>query len=152
MTITVAQIRAAITIANAGGTPEMGYNQSKWCGSARCVLGHARIIAGVAEIDDGPQSGEIEDSPAGRVLARLMGCVRPDILRAMRAVGDDGIIGLAHADLRGINLRGADLSHADLSHADLSEADLSHADLTGADLTNADITGADLRGIIGYAA
>ena len=111
-TITVANIREAITIARQGGRDGRGYDQARWCGTSCCVLGWARSVAGVDQVDSGPQGGEIEDTPEGRTLARLMNCSSPDILTVMDAVQRDGTIdlseaNLSEADLRWTNLRGA---------------------------------------------
>jgi hypothetical protein len=45
--ITEADIDEAIRRAEAGGAGGVGYDQSRWCGTACCVLGHARIVAGL---------------------------------------------------------------------------------------------------------
>lgn len=122
--ITVANIRQAIEVCDAGGTAEVGYDQASWCGTARCVLGHARIIAGVPEMDAGPMPGEIEDTPEGRTLARLMPCFSPDVLRVMRAVRSDGLIDLTEAAVRAAALRVASMCGADMIGPHLRWADL----------------------------
>src|SRR5579885_3197225 len=116
------------------------------CGTACCVLGFARHLAGLPERRGGPQPGEIEDTPRAQTIARLMCCGSPDILRVMRAVRPDGSIHLAGANLAGVDLGWANLSNADLSGADLSNADLALAYLRGANLSAAKLSGANLSG------
>ena len=105
--ITEKHIDEAIKVAKAGGTTEHRYDQRRWCGTACCVLGHARIIAGLPERDEGPTPNEIEDTPRAQRIAQLMLCPSPTILRVMEAVQADGRIVLAGADLRDADLRGA---------------------------------------------
>ena len=159
--ITEAHLDQAITWAEAGGNGEHAYDQSSWCGTACCVLGFARLAAGVKEVNMGPRSGEIENTPRAETISRLMSCSSKDILRVMSTVQPDGTINLHGADLtcanltsanlRGAvltdaNLRGADLIGADLTGANLIGADLTDANLTGANLTSANLIGADLTG------
>jgi len=76
-------------------------------------------------------------------------------------VGDDRIIGLDYADLRGVDLsglqidgihlvgaylQGANLSGADLSRASLESANLDYANLSGTNLKDASLYGIDLTG------
>ncbi|MFN8472452.1 MAG: pentapeptide repeat-containing protein [Anaerolineae bacterium] len=60
--------------------------------------------------------------------------------------GDDPIISLDKAELRGAQLRGADLTGAHLTEANLREADLRGAYLGRASLRGASLQQADLRG------
>ena len=125
------------------------HQQQSWCGTACCVLGHARRMAGLPEVNAGPGYDEIEDTPRAQTLSRLTGCGSADILRAMRAVRDDGIVDLRGADLRWANLSGANLSGADLRGANLRGANLSGANLSGADLSWANLSWANLSEALG---
>jgi hypothetical protein len=142
ITITEAHIDKAIELAEAGGGLGHTYDQSAWCGTSCCVMGLARIVAGVPGVPNGPRAGEIDDTPRAQTLARLMGCGASGILLVMRGVKADGSIDLSGADLRGAYLRGADLRDASLSGADLRDADLRGADLRYASLSDADLRGA----------
>lgn len=127
------------------------YNQSAWCGTACCVLGHARRIAGSGRLKGGVREGEIADCPKAQRIAKLTVYTSPDVLKVMEGVGMDGGIDLSstdtsNANLRRVNLAGVNLADADLSDADLTGADLRWANFTGANLTNADLRYADLRG------
>lgn len=149
--ITEADIDEAIKIAKAGGRDGKGYDQANWCGTSCCVLGWARIVAGLLDLNEGPREEEIVDTPRAKTLGRLMESGRRDILLVMEHVRDDGVIDLRGADLRMRNLRYADLSDADMRGANLTGADLRGAilrgtDLGGADLRNADLHNADLSG------
>ena len=81
------------------------------------MLGQARLLAGIPEINDGVQEGEIENTPRAQRIARLMNCSNRDILKIMRAVNSEGNINLRVADLQGAHLEGADLEGADLREA-----------------------------------
>ena len=144
--ITEEIIDKAIAAAEEGHINGLTYNQSSWCGTACCVLGFARHIAGLPEKNDGPQDEEFMDSPRIMAIRQLMRSPTPAILGIMRKVSAEGKIDLRGADLRGADLRGADLRRADLTDANLTDADLRGAYLRGADLTGANLTGADLRG------
>jgi hypothetical protein len=146
--ITEAHIDQAITWAEAGGNGEHAYDQSSWCGTACCVLGFARLAAGVKEVNMGPRSGEIENTPRAETISRLMNCSSKDILRVMSTVQPDGTINLRGADLTGAVLRGAVLRGAVLTDANLTDANLRGAVLTDANLRGADLTGAVLRGAV----
>ena len=151
--ITEAVLDEAIEAAEAGHINGLTYDQSSWCGTACCVLGFARHIAGLPEQNIGPQDSEFSKSPKISTLKKLMKCSSPDILRVMKSVTGDGKINLSDAVLSGAVLSGAilsgtDLSGADLRGADLSSAVLSGAILSGADLSDADLSGAVLRGVV----
>jgi uncharacterized protein YjbI with pentapeptide repeats len=146
ITITEQHIDKAIELAEAGGGLGYTYDQSEWCGTSCCVMGFARIVAGVPEIPEGPRAGEIENTPRAQTLARLMGCGASGILLVMRGVKADGSIDLSGADLSNADLRDADLSDASLRGADLRYADLRGVNLRGADLRGAHLSGADLSG------
>ena len=161
--ITEAVLDEAIEAAEAGHINGLTYDQSSWCGTACCVLGFARHIAGLPEQNIGPQDSEFSESPKISTLKKLMKCSSPDILRVMKSVTGDGKINLSDAVLSGAVLRDADLSGADLrdavlrgvvlrgavlSGAILSGAVLSGAILSGADLSDADLSGAVLRGVV----
>ena len=161
--ITEAVLDEAIEAAEAGHINGLTYDQSSWCGTACCVLGFARHIAGLPEQNIGPQDSEFSKSPKISTLKKLMKCSSPDILRVMKSVTGDGKINLSDAVLSGADLRDADLSGADLRDAvlrgvvlrgadlrdaDLSSAVLSGAILRGADLSDADLSGAVLRGVV----
>ena len=161
--ITEAVLDEAIEAAEAGHINGLTYDQSSWCGTACCVLGFARHIAGLPEQNIGPQDSEFSKSPKISTLKKLMKCSSPDILRVMKSVTGDGKINLSDAVLSGADLRDADLSGADLrdavlrgvvlrgavlSGAILSGAVLSGAILSGADLSDADLSGAVLRGVV----
>jgi Pentapeptide repeats (8 copies) len=60
--------------------------------------------------------------------------------------GDNGVVSLDRANLRGANLVDANLRGADLSHANLRDARLFGADLRGANLSRALLGGAVLGG------
>lgn len=67
----------------------------------------------------------------------------PDAVRAWwRKAGEDEILHLDGADLRGQWLREIDLFKADLRGAQLQGAELSFASLAGAELTGASLAGA----------
>ena len=136
--ITEEIIDKAIAAAEEGHINGLTYNQSSWCGTACCVLGFARHIAGLPDKNDGPQDEEFMDSPRIMAIRQLMHSPTPAILGIMRKVSAEGKIDLRGADLRGADLRGADLTGADLKGADLTRANLKGADLRGADLTGAD--------------
>ena len=151
--ITEAVLDEAIEAAEAGHINGLTYDQSSWCGTACCVLGFARHIAGLPEQNIGPQDSEFSKSPKISTLKKLMKCSSPDILRVMKSVTGDGKINLSDAVLSGAVLRNTDLSGTDLSGADLRDADLSSAVLSGAilsgaDLSDADLSGAVLRGVV----
>ena len=153
ITITEAHIDEALAICEAGGRDGIGYDQARWtgeCGTAMCVLGWARLVAGAPAVDAGPSDDEIEDTPRAQTIARLMGCPSHHILKVMRAVTKEGLIDLSGADLSGADLSGANLfgttlHGADLHGANLSGANLFGTNLHGANLRYADLSGADLR-------
>jgi uncharacterized protein YjbI with pentapeptide repeats len=119
--ITEAILDQAIEAAEAGHLNGLTYNQSNWCGTACCVLGFARHIAGIEEIDAGPQEGEIENTPRARAIERLMRCGSPWILRIMRRVDAQGKIDLRDAYLSDAYLSGADLSGAEQNEKRVTE-------------------------------
>ena len=148
--ITEAVLDEAIEAAEAGHINGLTYDQSSWCGTACCVLGFARHIAGLPEQNIGPQDSEFSESPKISTLRKLMKCSSPDILRVMKSVTGDGKINLSDAvlsgaDLRNVVLSGTDLSGAVLRNTDLRNADLRNVVLRGADLSSAVLSGADLR-------
>ena len=126
--ITEEIIDKAIAAAEEGHIDGLTYSQSSWCGTACCVLGFARHIAGLPDKNDGPQDEEFVESPRIMAIRQLMCSPTPAILGIMRKVSAEGKI---------------DLRDADLTRADLTGADLRGANLTGADLRGADLTGAD---------
>ena len=130
--ITEEIIDKAIAAAEEGHINGLTYNQSSWCGTACCVLGFARHIAGLPDKNDGPQDEEFMDSPRIMAIRKLMRSPTPAILGIMRKVSAEGKIDLRDADLRGADLRGAVLRGADLRGADLRDADLRGADLRDA--------------------
>ena len=142
ITITEAHIDEALAICEAGGRDRIGYDQAAWCGTAMCVLGWARKIAGAKGRHTGPRDGEIDTTPRAQAIARLMRGYSPGVLRVMRAVGPDGRINLAGMDMRGLDLRGVDFTDANLRRTDFRGADLRWAKFTGADLRGAKFTGA----------
>ena len=90
--ITEENLDNAIRTARAGGGMGHTYNQGRWCGTACCVLGFARLDAGLPEIDGGPQPGEIVDTPKGRLIAALMRSGDAAILDLMERVQPDGTL------------------------------------------------------------
>jgi hypothetical protein len=110
--ITEEIIDQAIAAAKAGHLNGLEYSQRAWCGTSCCVLGFARHIAGLPELNEGPRDEEFASSARLSTIRRLMHCCSPDILRIMKNVQLDGKIILAGADLSG-----ADLSEADLDRA-----------------------------------
>ncbi len=80
--ITEQNILDAIADARSGELDGHAYDQGNWCGTACCVLGFARLRAGLLERNTGPQPGEIEDSPRCRRIAELMLTGDPQILDA----------------------------------------------------------------------
>jgi len=144
--ITEQHLREAIVAAETGHLNGHEYDQSTWCGTACCVLGFARIIAGLDKADEGPRPGEIEDTPWTKTIVRLLGCGSPDILRAMQAVDTDGCIDLSNANLRDVDLSGADLRGANLRNVNLRNVNLRGANLRGANLRGANLYDANLRG------
>jgi len=97
--ITEQNILDAIRDARRGELQGHKYDQVHWCGTSCCVLGFARIRAGMPELDAGPQPGEIEDTPRARMLAALMYHARASVLDAMEAVQPDGSINYAWGTL-----------------------------------------------------
>ena len=151
MLITEEIIDEAIAAAEEGHINGLTYSQSSWCGTACCVLGFARHIAGLPEKNEGPQDDEFVESPRIMAIRQLMNSPTPAILGIMRMVSAEGKINLRGAVLRGVNLTdavltGANLTGANLTRADLTRADLTRADLTRADLRDAVLTDAVLRG------
>ena len=126
--ITEEIIDKAIAAAEEGHINGLTYNQSSWCGTACCVLGFARHIAGLPDKNDGPQDEEFMDSPRIMAIRQLMRSPTPAILGIMRKVSAKGKIDLTRANLRGADLRGANLTDANLTGADLRGADLTGAD------------------------
>ena len=141
----------AIAAAKLGHVNGLTYDQSSWCGTACCVLGFARYLAGLEEVNRGPGDDEFAESPRIRSIRTLMRCGSPAILMIMERVTPDGKIvltgaDLRHADLRGAYFTGVDLTGVDFTGADLRRADLRRADLRRADFTDAVLTGAVLTG------
>lgn len=69
------------------------YDQSNWCGTACCVLGHARRLAGSDVIDSGPLPDEINIStPRARMLANMLLWTHSDTAVLMPHVHDDGTL------------------------------------------------------------
>ena len=116
----------AIAAAKLGHVNGLTYDQSSWCGTACCVLGFARYLAGLKEVNRGPGDDEFAESPRIRTIRTLMRCGSPAILMIMERVTPDGKI-----------VPGADLTDADLTRAVLTGVDLTRAVLTGANLTGA---------------
>ena len=145
MLITEEIIDEAIAAAEEGHINGLTYSQSSWCGTACCVLGFARHIAGLPEKNNGPEDDEFVESPRIMAIRQLMCSPTPAILGIMRKVSAEGKIDLRGADLRDADLRGAYLTDAYLTDAVLTGADLTDAVLTGADLTDADLRVAYLR-------
>ena len=143
--ITEEIIDKAIAAAEEGHINGLTYNQSSWCGTACCVLGFARHIAGLPDKNDGPQDEEFMDSPRIMAIRRLMRSPTPAILGIMRKVSAEGKIDLTRAVLRDADLTDADLTDAVLTGAVLTGADLRGAVLRSADLRGADLTRAVLR-------
>lgn len=92
MQITEAHLDEAIRMAKAGGGMGHEYNQRSWCGTACCVLGFARLVAGLPERNQGPQPGEIVDTPKGRMIAALMMSANANILDVMERIQPDGTL------------------------------------------------------------
>ena len=92
MQITEAHLDEAIRMAKAGGGMGHRYDQRSWCGTACCVLGFARLVAGLPEQNKGPQPGEIVDTPRARLIAALMYCGEESILDVMVRVQPDGTL------------------------------------------------------------
>ena len=90
--ITEANLDEAIRMARAGGGMGHEYNQRSWCGTSCCVLGFARLVAGIPEQSEGPQPGEIVDTPRARLIAALMHCSDESILDVMERVQPDGTL------------------------------------------------------------
>ena len=68
------------------------YNQRSWCGTSCCVLGFARLIAGLPERNQGPQPGEIVDTPKGRLIEGLMTSSDSAVLELMEHIQSDGTL------------------------------------------------------------
>ena len=110
MKITEAHIDEALRIARAGGRDGRTYDQGTWCGTSCCVLGWARIAAGIPEENCGPRPDEIEDTPRARTLTALMHSGDPAVLTLMEAVKADGSLDLT-ALPKGLSVSGGlDLS------------------------------------------
>ena len=104
--ITEENLDNAIRMARAGGGMGHIYNQAHWCGTHCCVLGFARLVAGLPEQNQGPQPGEIVDTPKGRLIAALMRSGDAAILDLMERVQPDGTLDRpvhfsGHVDLSG---------------------------------------------------
>ena len=123
--ITEAVLDEAIEAAEAGHINGLTYDQSSWCGTACCVLGFARHIAGLPEQNIGPQDSEFSKSPKISTLKKLMKCSSPDILRVMKSVTGDGKI----------NLKNAEISYVDFNGKEWLKLQLKLQD-TGLDLDN----------------
>ena len=104
--ITEAVLDEAIEAAEAGHINGLTYDQSSWCGTACCVLGFARHIAGLPEQNIGPQDSEFSKSPKISTLKKLMKCSSPDILRVMKSVTEDGKINLKNAEISYVDRNG----------------------------------------------
>ncbi len=90
--ITEAHLDEAIRMAKAGGGMGHKYNQRSWCGTSCCVLGFARLVAGIPERNQGPQEGEVVDTPKGRLIAALMMSANANILDVMERIQPDGTL------------------------------------------------------------
>ena len=104
--ITEAVLDEAIEAAEAGHINGLTYDQSSWCGTACCVLGFARHIAGLPEQNIGPQDSEFSKSPKISTLKKLMKCSSPDILRVMKSVTGDGKINLKNTEISYVDFNG----------------------------------------------
>ena len=88
--LTTADILAGAAYAVAH--PEQ-YDQRKWCGTAQCVLGHARTQAGSDQPGEGLREDEYTDgSPRGLALRSMLVWAHEDTAALMRFVGKDGIL------------------------------------------------------------
>ena len=92
MQITEAHLDEAIRTAKAGEGMGHAYDQKSWCGTACCVLGFARLVAGLPKRNVGPRPGEIVDTPRARLIAALMYCSEESILDVMERVQPDGTL------------------------------------------------------------
>jgi uncharacterized protein YjbI with pentapeptide repeats len=101
-----------------------------------------------------PEDSEVEIETLARARTlTVLGRLGPDrkrtvlefLYEASLINGDDPILELDEANLRGAKLSSAQLSVANLSSADLSGADLSEASLNDANLSGANLTGARIR-------
>ena len=112
MQITEAHLDEAIRMARAGGGMGHEYNQLSWCGTVCCVLGFARLVAGLPERNQGPQPGEIVDTPRARMIAALMYCGNPSILDVMEHIQADGSLDRpVHVNGNMVFSSGATLTH-----------------------------------------
>jgi len=99
--ITEEHLDIAIAAAREGRLGGRNYDQSKWCGTSCCVLGFARIAAGLPERNEGPIPGEIVDTPRARMIQALMWNSWPGTLDDIAAVQPDGSISVdGNLDLR----------------------------------------------------
>ena len=92
MQITEAHLDEAIRMTKAGGGMGHKYNQRSWCGTACGVLGFARLVAGLPERNQGPQPGEIVDTPKGRLIEGLMTSPDSAVLELMEHIQSDGTL------------------------------------------------------------
>jgi len=89
ITLTGEDILAAA--AYAAQHPE-AYDQAMWCGTACCVLGHARRMAGSEQVQGGPRPGEISmATPRERALARMLFWRHADTAQLMPHIEEDGV-------------------------------------------------------------
>ena len=70
------------------------YDQAWWCGTACCVLGHARALAGSDQPDQGPRPGELNLplTQRGRMLERMLFWSHKSTALLMPHVREDGSI------------------------------------------------------------
>ena len=69
------------------------YNQRHWCGTACCVLGHARRLAGEDQPNTGPREGELDLPGArGRMIESMLMWTHDDTAALISHVGEDGVL------------------------------------------------------------
>ena len=70
------------------------YDQVSWCGTACCVLGHARALAGSDQLQGGPRRGELNLplTQRGRMLESMLFWTHKSTALLMPHVREDGSI------------------------------------------------------------
>lgn len=136
------------------------------CGTVGCLWGTAYLVANGETTRVGPSFEWLQQSPWHEGIGKVFDMRNLTLDQALlfaRAVGENGLLNLAGADLAKIELAWANLAGANLAGANLCLADLACADLAGASLTfaclsyarlhranlaGANLDGADLTGAI----
>jgi len=81
------------------------YDQGRWCGTACCVLGHARALVGSDQLDRGLRDDEFSPTNKKESMIRdMLPWTHEDTAALLPHVGDDGVL---RVPAEGIGLFGA---------------------------------------------